>query len=57
MLIAGRDWRQLDARDYRVLPDAAEIERPTAILHHYVAESRIGLFRSAWRRVAGARRS
>ena len=42
----------LDAGRYRVLPDPGECEHPTAALHHYVAESKIGYFRHGWRRVS-----
>jgi hypothetical protein len=43
----------LDETDYRVLPDPAECERPTAVMHHYVADSKAGYYRHGWRR-AGA---
>lgn len=37
------------AADYLVLPDAEECLKPTAILHHYVADSKSGYFRHGWR--------
>jgi len=37
------------ARDYVTLPDAAEIARPTAVMHHYVDTSRGDYYRHAWR--------
>jgi len=33
------------------MPDEAECLNPTAALHHYVAESKRGYFRHAWRHV------
>ncbi len=55
MLLAADGGRQLDASDYRVLPDAAEIAAPAAVMHHYVAESRTALVRQAWRAQLGDR--
>ncbi len=40
---------RLSSADYRLLPDLCECRRPTAALHHYVAESKRGYFRHAWR--------
>jgi len=51
LILAGQDRFCLDAHDYRLLPDDAECRRPTAVLHHYVAESKRGYFRQAWRHI------
>ncbi len=42
---------RLARSDYRLLPDLAECRAPTAALHHYVALSKRGYFRFAWRHV------
>jgi hypothetical protein len=47
--LAGRPFFQLPATDYIVAPDALEIHAPRAVLHHYVATTKIGYFRHAWR--------
>jgi hypothetical protein len=52
LLLAGESAVQLPARDYQLLPSDAECRKPTAVLHHYVAESKRGYFRDAWRHVA-----
>lgn len=44
----------LDDRDYRVLPDEAEAKRPSAVMHHYVADSKVWYYRLGWRTAAGA---
>lgn len=51
LLLAGADAERLPARDYLLLPDEAECRAPTAVLHHYVAESKRGYFRHAWRHI------
>ena len=51
LLVAAESRLQLSADDYRLLPDEAECRAPTAVLHHYVAESKRGYFRHAWRHV------
>jgi hypothetical protein len=51
LLLAGESAVQLSAADYRLLPDEAECRAPTAVLHHYVAESKRGYFRHAWKHV------
>ena len=50
MLLAGRPHTVLDGRRYWCNPPADECRRPTAALHHYVAESRLDLYIDAWRR-------
>ncbi|MBI5771146.1 MAG: glycosyl transferase [Verrucomicrobia bacterium] len=52
LLFAGAEAARLPAPDYRLLPTEAECQSPTAALHHYVAESKRGYFRHAWRHVA-----
>jgi hypothetical protein len=52
MLLAGRNVRCLDAKDYRLMPDEAECLHPSAAMHHYVDLSKRGYFRHAWRHVA-----
>jgi hypothetical protein len=47
--LAGRPFIRLPATDYIVAPNAAEIQTPRAVLHHYVATTKIGYFRHAWR--------
>ncbi len=49
LLLAGQPAQRLPAADYRLLPTEAECLAPTAALHHYVAESKRGYFRHAWR--------
>jgi hypothetical protein len=49
MLFAGRPCAIAPRPDYLVMPDAVECRAPTAVLHHYVADSKCGYFRHAWR--------
>ncbi len=51
LLLAGAEPIRLPAADYRLLPTETECRTPTAALHHYVAESKRGYFRHAWRHV------
>ncbi len=51
LLLADADPIRLPAADYLLLPSEAECRAPTAVLHHYVAESKRGYFRHAWRRL------
>jgi hypothetical protein len=51
LLLAGESPLRLPAEDYRLLPTEIECLRPTAALHHYVAESKRGYFRHAWHHV------
>lgn len=48
MILAGKPHVILPSQ-YTCLPSADEIRRPTATLHHYVAEAKHGYFREAWR--------
>jgi len=52
LLLSGEPFIQLDEQRYRVMPTPAEIQRPTAALHHYVADSKRDYLRHAWRRLA-----
>ena len=49
MLVAGQPCAVAPAADYIVLPSSAECRAPHAVLHHYVAGSKRGYFRHAWR--------
>ena len=55
LLAASADPLRLPRGDYRLLPDLAECQHPTAALHHYVDLSKRGYFRHAWRHVAALR--
>jgi hypothetical protein len=48
-LMAGQECAVLAERDYWVLPPDGEIEKPRAVLHHYVASSKPGYYRHGWR--------
>lgn len=52
MLFAGAEVQALPAEAYVVAPARAEARRPTAALHHYVAEAKAWYFRFAWREAA-----
>lgn len=54
MLTAGYACTALPRSEYRVLPDLTEGRAPTAVLHHYVAESKRSYFQDAWRIVNAA---
>lgn len=54
LLLAGQPAQRLPVADYRLLPSEAECRTPTAALHHYVAASKRGYFRYAWRHLAPA---
>jgi hypothetical protein len=49
MMLAGVACRVAPEKDYVALPSRAEAQRPGAVLHHYVAESKAWYFRYAWR--------
>jgi hypothetical protein len=49
MMLAGRTCAVAPVRDYITYPDQDEVEKCTAVLHHYVAESKIAYFRHCWR--------
>jgi hypothetical protein len=54
MLLAGRECAVAPAGDYVALPPRHETVRPTAVMHHYVAESKAWYYRYAWRHVLPA---
>ena len=49
LALTGQPAVRLPVHDYRLMPDDEECREPTAALHHYVAESKRGYFRTAWR--------
>lgn len=51
LVLAGRETRVLPSADYLLMPSEEECRSPQSILHHYVAESKRGYFRHAWRLV------
>jgi hypothetical protein len=52
MLMARNPTRVvLPACDYITLPSAAEVERPQAVMHHYVANSKRWYYRFGWRHI------
>ena len=53
MLAARQGCAVAPAGDYVTLPDRAEVQTPTAIMHHYVADSKRWYFRDGWRRTLG----
>jgi hypothetical protein len=55
MLTAGKHCANAPAQTYIVAPNRAEAERPTAVLHHYTAESKAWYYRFAWRHIATSR--
>jgi hypothetical protein len=55
LLLADSNPLRLPMDDYLIMPTESECRAPTAALHHYVAESKRGYFRHAWRQaLAGA---
>lgn len=52
LLLAGQDCLRLPQTDYQVRPLLTEGRRPTAVLHHYVAEAKRAYFQHGWRRIA-----
>jgi hypothetical protein len=53
MLMAAGARTAAPAGEYIVQPTRAEAKQPTAILHHYVAESKAWYFRFGWRHCLG----
>jgi len=49
LLLADSHPLRLPTADYLIMPTESECRAPTAALHHYVAESKRGYFRHAWR--------
>jgi hypothetical protein len=52
MLMGMNRSRPAPWKDYRILPDRAEVRHPTAAMHHYVAESRVWYYVDGWPRIA-----
>jgi hypothetical protein len=52
MLVADKQCAIAPASSYVVAPDREAVERPTAVLQHYTAESKAWYFRFAWRHIA-----
>ena len=50
MLIAGRKYTVAPAKDYVTGPHGLEATACTAVMHHYVADSKRAYFRHNWRR-------
>ncbi|OLP17816.1 glycosyl transferase [Leptolyngbya sp. 'hensonii'] len=53
MLMARYPRKVAPAAQYQVLPSRREVMRPTATLHHYVADSKPWYFRYGWRHAVG----
>jgi len=51
LLLTREPTVELPANDYLLLPSEAECRTPRAVMHHYVAESKRGYFRQAWRHI------
>lgn len=51
MLAATEAWDKAPGEDYVAMPSAAEVAKPTAALHHYVAESKQHYYLCGWRHV------
>jgi hypothetical protein len=51
LLLAGTHAEALPTADYVVLPSLAEGRAPSAVLHHYVAQSKRSYFQHGWRHV------
>jgi len=53
MLISDSESFILSNEDYILNPSIKEAKEPKKIMHHYVADSKLGYFRYAWRHVIG----
>jgi hypothetical protein len=49
MLLAGQACTVAPAQEYIALPSSGEVQIPTAVMHHYVADSKARYFRQGWR--------
>ena len=54
MLVAGQACDVAPRADYVALPTRDEVARPSAAMHHYVAESKEWYFRYGWSRALAA---
>jgi hypothetical protein len=52
MMVANRPCAVAPREDYFLLPDNVECIAPRAAMHHYVAGSKRGYFRHAWRNIS-----
>ena len=55
MLVAGRSCTIMPESDYVTNPQLPEAEVCTAVMHHYVANSKPWYFRKNWRLVLNRR--
>jgi hypothetical protein len=53
MIVAGRKCAIAPAFDYITWPSVEESMTPTAVMHHYVSESKAGYFRHGWKSCLG----
>ncbi len=51
MLMANQPCIVVEASDYIVMPEEAEVINPKAVLHHYVADSKPWYFRYGWKHI------
>lgn len=51
LLLSGTSRISLPADQYVLMPSEADCRAPRVVLHHYVAESKRGYFRHAWRHI------
>ena len=51
LYLAGQNCAVAPEKDYLLLPDRKESQSPTAIMHHYVAESKPWYFRYGWKHI------
>jgi hypothetical protein len=52
MALAGSDAVALPSSDYIVMPGLAEGRHPTAVLHHYVMQSKRSFYQYGWRLIS-----
>jgi hypothetical protein len=49
MLVSAQECIVAPALDYITWPSHEEVLKPSAVMHHYVAESKVGYFRYGWK--------
>ena len=54
MMVAGQKTAVAPAGEYITRPERAEVEHPSAVMHHYVDTSKRWYFRRGWRIAMGA---
>jgi hypothetical protein len=54
MLMARQPSAIAPAQDYILMPSQAEAQKPQAVMHHYVADSKPWYFRYGWKHVVNA---